>query len=80
MPTHFCIRCEWDEEAGVWYVAETDVPGLSLEAPTQRAMTAKLRRAAPELLELNGSLNDDGPPEVPLSLLYRREVAVRRSI
>lgn len=53
MPKHFRIRCEWDSDAGVWYVAESDVPGLSLEAPNQQAMTARLRQAVSELLELN---------------------------
>ncbi len=78
MPKHFRIRCEWDHEAGVWYVAESDVPGLSLEAATQQVMTARLRQAVPELLELNGLLSEDGLEEVPMSLLYQREVAARR--
>ncbi len=78
MPKHFRIRCEWDREAGVWHVAESDVPGLSLEAATQQTMTARLRQTVPELLELNGLLSDDGPEEVPMSLLYQREVAARR--
>ncbi|MGH8225387.1 MAG: DUF1902 domain-containing protein [Gammaproteobacteria bacterium] len=73
----FTIRCDWDAEARVWYVAESEVPGLSLEAPTQQEMTAKLRRAVPELLELNGLLRAD-LDEVPVSLLYARRETMRR--
>lgn len=77
MEKRYMIRCKWDTEAGVWYVTESDVPGLSLEARTQQEMSAKLQHAVPELLELNG-LFDDGPEEVPLSPLYQREVVARR--
>lgn len=55
------------------------MPGLSLEAPTQQEMTAKLRRAVPELLELNGLVRDD-LREVPVSLLYARQEMIRRLI
>jgi hypothetical protein len=79
MPRNLTIRCDWDAEAHVWYVTESDVPGLSLEASTQKAMTAKLRRAVPELLELNGLLKDKSD-DVPVSLLYaRQELLHRRS-
>jgi hypothetical protein len=33
-PTEYIVRCQWDDEAGVWYVDDTDVPGLSTEAET----------------------------------------------
>jgi hypothetical protein len=25
---NFSVTCEWDDEAGVYYVAESNVPGL----------------------------------------------------
>lgn len=78
MSKHYTIRCQWDAEARVWYVAESDVPGLSLEAPTRGEMDARLRRAIPELLELNEPGNDSAPPEVPVSLLYASEERLRR--
>lgn len=28
------MTCRWDEEGGVWYVADSDVPGLATEAET----------------------------------------------
>jgi hypothetical protein len=30
----YTVACLWDAEAGMWYVAETDVPGLATEAAT----------------------------------------------
>lgn len=74
----YTIRCEWDAEAQVWYVAESDVPGLSLEAPTQEELTEKLRLAVPELLELNEPGGGNDSPEVPVSLVYAREERLRR--
>ena len=38
----FTVEIEWDGEAGVWYVAESNVPGLVAEASSQEAMTALL--------------------------------------
>ncbi|MFZ4539488.1 DUF1902 domain-containing protein [Propionivibrio sp.] len=49
----FTIKAEWDEEARVWYVADSNVPGLSTEAPTAEALLEKLKVMLPELLELN---------------------------
>ena len=43
----------WDEEAGVWYVSETDFPGLVAEAGTQQELIGKIHRLVPELYETN---------------------------
>lgn len=54
MPTlKFSVRCEWDEEARVWYVAESSVPGLATEAETLEQMEQKLKTMIPELVLLN---------------------------
>ena len=50
---HFVIA-SWDGEAGVWYVRNSSVPGLSLEAETPAALLNKIEVAVPELLTLNG--------------------------
>jgi hypothetical protein len=50
---NFKIDVHWDDEAQVWYVEDSDVPGLVAEAPTVEAMQALLRVRVPELLELN---------------------------
>lgn len=74
---HYRIRCEWDNEAGVWYVAETDVPGLSAEAATPDALVEKLRVMIPELMALNQPAGDAA--EVPVTLLWELEQELRVS-
>ena len=49
----YFIKAIWDEEASVWSVSESDVPGLATSAPTIEALQAKLKVMIPELLELN---------------------------
>ena len=34
----------WDEEVGVWYVSDTDFPGLVAEADTQRELVHKIHQ------------------------------------
>lgn len=50
---NFIINVQWDDEAHVWYVEDSNVPGLVAEAPTVEAIQALLRVRVPELLELN---------------------------
>ncbi|HEY3653971.1 MAG TPA: DUF1902 domain-containing protein [Steroidobacteraceae bacterium] len=50
---NFKIDVHWDDEARVWYVEDSNVPGLAAEASTVEAMQALLRVRVPELLELN---------------------------
>ena len=45
-----------DEEAGVWYVSETDFPGLVAEAETQQELLQKIRGLIPELSAANRHL------------------------
>jgi len=59
-------------QAHVWYVAESDVPGLAAEAPTPEALVEKLRVMIPELQALNGTGSDDHT-DVPVTLLWERE-------
>lgn len=42
-----------DEESGAWYVAESDIPGLWLEADDPVALIERIKAAAPELIKLN---------------------------
>jgi predicted RNase H-like HicB family nuclease len=66
----YTVACLWDAEAGMWYVAETDVPGLATEAATLEEMERKLLQMIPELLELNVA----GQPRhrVPFELIARK--------
>lgn len=71
----YTVACLWDEEARMWYVAETDVPGLATEAATLEEMEQKLLRIIPELIELN-----DGSAtrrNVPFELIARKHELAR---
>ncbi|MCA3176309.1 MAG: DUF1902 domain-containing protein [Burkholderiales bacterium] len=65
----FFVRAEWDDEAHVWVATSDDVPGLATEAETLEALSEKLQKMVPELLEANGM---ELPQEVPFELLARR--------
>ncbi|MCC0179850.1 DUF1902 domain-containing protein [Waterburya agarophytonicola K14] len=55
MSQHFYkVEAFWDSEARVWVAESEDVPGLATEADTIEALTDKLRKMIPELLNLNG--------------------------
>lgn len=70
----YTVRCQWDAEAEVWYVSDSNVPGLATEADSQEALFQKLLVMIPELVELNGPGDDE---EVPIELLCSREASVR---
>jgi hypothetical protein len=72
---HYEINVEWDGEAGVWYIEDSNVPGLVGEAPTLETMMVLLRRRVPELLEENGCPRDDA---IPLRLLTTAHLAQLR--
>jgi len=63
------VHAEWDEEACVWVATSDDVPGLVTEAQTLEALSAKLERMVPELLQANGVSPD---ADVPYELVARR--------
>ena len=52
------VRAEWDDEAKVWFVIESDIPGLAAEGATIEELEAKLRVIVPELASLNRHLMD----------------------
>ena len=56
---YYEIRVEWDAEAGVWYVEDSNVPGLVGEAATLEAMMALLQVRVLEMLEESGCPRDD---------------------
>lgn len=47
------VHLAFDDEAQVWYIAESDIPGLSLEGATPADLVNRIQEAAPELIELN---------------------------
>lgn len=72
---HYAVHVEWDAEAGVWYVAESNVPGLATESATIEAMLTKLESLVPELLEENGHAVG---AHVPFELLAQRHAIAHR--
>lgn len=63
----FSVNAEWDPEAEVWYVSESNVPGLVTEASTIDELLRKLKVMVPEMLELNGVIEAEHA-EVPFAL------------
>ena len=62
-----------DEEADVWYVSDTDVPGLAAEAASERDLLLKIHELVPELYELNRHLFDQPQSEtIPLRMTSSR--------
>ena len=64
------IVCARDTDAGVWYVADSDVPGLAIEAPTKEAMLDRISETVPELLALNKHIDPKRAARAPLELLW----------
>lgn len=50
------VHFAYDDEAKVWYVAKSDIPGLVLEAATPTELMNRVAEAAPELIELNSGM------------------------
>ena len=56
MSTPYFAAISWDDEAGVWYVSDTDFPGLVAEAETQQQLVQKVRDLVPDLYGANRHL------------------------
>lgn len=73
MDRTYFAKVSWDEDAGVWYISETDFPGLVAEADSQRQLVHKVRDLVPELYELNRHLFDEPPSgAIPLQVQSSR--------
>jgi len=66
------VQARWDTEGGVWVAESEDVPGLVAEAESPNALARKLRVLIPELLELNGALEQGSEP-VQFVVRYEHE-------
>ena len=58
----------WDEEASIWYVSETDFPGLVAEAETQQELVRKIRLLIPELYDANRHLMQTHSPDQEIAI------------
>jgi hypothetical protein len=54
MKKSYHVKAVWDPDAGVFY-AETDIPGLHIEAPTMKAFVEAVEELAPQIIEANDS-------------------------
>jgi hypothetical protein len=54
------VTAHWDDEAKVWVATSEDIPGLVTEAFSLDRLIRRVLDIAPELIELNGHLMDDG--------------------
>jgi hypothetical protein len=51
---HITVKAACDPEAGVWYIASSNLPGLHIEADTYIELYVKLPGAIEDLLEGSG--------------------------
>ena len=54
--SRYFAAISWDGEANVWYVSETDFPGLAAEAETLQELVRKIRQLVPDLCDANRHL------------------------
>ena len=76
----FMVMACYDDEAEVWYVEESDVPGLTAEADTVEQLLEKLKARVPELLALNEHLLNNGVESggvAPIELVAHRQAALQ---
>ena len=60
----FFVHAKWDDEAKVWFVEQSDIPGLVTEAPTAELLIQHVCELAPDLIELNSTDGNDVPVEL----------------
>ena len=75
------IRADYDADAGVWWTADSDVPGLAADAETLDALAEKIGRMLPDLLEINAAQllspeRRQGPHELRIIAHHERSFRV----
>jgi hypothetical protein len=63
----FYVWAKWDDEAQVWYTAETSIRGLATEADTFEKLREQLMLVIPDFLE------DQMPAHAVLHIIAERE-------
>jgi hypothetical protein len=67
MQPTFYVWAKWDDEAGVWYTAETSIRGLVTEAETLEKLRERLMLVIPDFLE------DQMPEHAVLHIIAERD-------
>jgi predicted RNase H-like HicB family nuclease len=73
MRPYVVIRVAWDADAQVWFVEDSDVPGLATEAETLDGLRAKLPGMIADLLEGR----PDRPNEIEMDVIAHARERVR---
>jgi hypothetical protein len=68
----YAILLTWDDEASVWAAVNDDIP-IALESESLDMLIERVRKAAPELLELNEKKHTD--ITLHFSMEYEKVVA-----
>jgi hypothetical protein len=79
--TVWTVRADYDAEEHLWYVYDSDVPGLVGEATTLEELQAKLGSRVLDMLEGNAHLIHDkarlvGPHSIRLVAHYEGQQAI----
>ena len=73
MRRYAVVRVAWDEEAKVWYVEDSDIPGLAAEAETLE----ELRRKVPVIIQDLLEDETDRPDEIEIDFIAYAHDRVR---
>ena len=72
------VDAVWDQEAEVWAVADSDIPGLATEAASWPAFVENVCALAPMLLRENASANAPPPAgDIPVAVKAEQIAHVR---
>lgn len=72
--TPITVTAAYDAEAGVWFVEDSDLPGLNLEASSVEQLRDRLPGAILDLLEAAGEAVS---ADLSISLVARSSVSLR---
>ena len=52
------VKASYDDDAKVWYVSDSELPGLCSEADTLDELIARVQLVAPDLVKCNSDLDE----------------------
>lgn len=68
------VKAAFDEEAAVWYVESSDLPGLNVEAPSMEALRDTIELAAADLIE---AASDGAAFDIPIEIIAHASARAR---
>lgn len=73
------VTLAYDEEARVWYIEDSTLPGLSGEAETVDDLLRRIPAMVVDLVEENGIDDMHGDFEVPLEIATKTRVQIHEA-